>query len=551
MKRLAASLMALAMTLSSTPAFADNHFARGGEIFWSYAELSARSPVGQKSESGFSQNYRLWGKGPLFNPALGRLNTELNFTEGFAANQAVNATSNKVKEIGYSVRTNWLRPGIRKYVRLDAHMSKEKRDMAQATEMGFGPMRTVVSDNYGFSSGLSIPKLPVLTINRHFNTMTDKSSISPLRIRSTNNSERLDYTFKDVRFDFTHQASETKDFNSRRAPSTGESFKSGLSLNLNDIKMTGPGQFYVKNDYYKSIANDRVTSENLNVITRFKTDRIRIGTWKSHVSHDLRYQRNQLTGMANADNQVAIASNRRSFNTQMRQEPRVGRTNSVNPGRSATQTFGSVSNLFSNRVNATTNLTGSYFDTKKGGARLSDSARSKLDWSPRSNWGIGGELMTSGSKVQGGREGNRSHGLDINLRFPVDGISVATMVLGRSRGRDFASGIVNTRDRLTFSNQLNPMTGMRLVLSYNVASSRNSATPGRVITQNSSLQASYRSPWGMVLNAEIYKNQQSFSTRVTANYNIGKASLGLTLEKRTSDARTGYNSMTFFLRRRL
>jgi len=550
MKRLGALLTALLLPLAANPAFAEHHFERGGSLGWSYSKLNSRASNGKETEaSGFSQTYELWGRGPMITPALGRLNTTFNFSDGLAQNQSVSADSPKSRLLGYQIETNLLRPGIRKYISLDARTNQVKREIAQTTPEGSGPKRSVTQELWGFSSALRLPKLPSVRVSRDFQTFRDVSTASPLRTRTNSSRESMNYRTGPASFNLEHSETQSFDDINTFGNRVDEKLKGSMTMNFTNIKATGPGDFYIRSDYTKLLNNGNLSQHNILTNTRLRSDRLRVGSWKSHLGHNMTLNQDAKTNESVFSNTVDITSEKRRGLHTWTQKTAATRVTSKFPSNALNQSLGHSAKMMSGRMSSETRAEGGYRDSISG-AFISDNARTRLNYAPRPNYKIYTEFYTLGRTPQGPIDGgNRSNTLKLGAGFPIDGLFTADTWFQRLRNRNFESGVVTMTDTVSLGTTFTPLHRLTFVTKYHMDFYKHNGDP-MVRRNNLTVRARYLHDSGFSGTWEFLKSENAIHSKFEAGYVIGKAEFGLLVERRTLPGGTAFGNTNFFLKRR-
>lgn len=523
---------------------------RSGSLRWRFDDITVRDPSGTRRRSAWFQGYNLDLSGRLFHDAIGNFRTGGAYTQGADLNQAVNIDSPDQRTLDYKASAELLSPFIRRYIRFDPNYSLSQLRIGPS---GGQPDHTIVNSGWGFSSGLSIPKLPAISVARQYNTVKDADGANPTNQNLNLEREDLSYQLGSVRLGYSHEMRRTEDRLNRTTVPEDDTQRASLEYNRNDFKRAGLQTISMRTDYLRLATGGTPTVKSINNMLSLRSRDLRAGAWTHTLSYWNDAQRDQLAKTTLVSHNAQLGSVRPVSRGNVTNNitgnatgGRGGATRSIatSPGASLTFRDG--------RVATTANASAGGMRAADGSQFLTDSLEGRLTLSPLPIMGIFAEGRTNGSTPfnRDGVGGSRinHYGAGGNRRF---GASELSLRYDRTDQRDLAQGMRTVNDQVNFLGNANPLERLSATggFSYNTTKT----DPGaRYDSRNYRLGLDYYFLWGLQLSVDTsFANRDQYTANFNATYALGKTTLTFKFQQQQMPSRSSYSYLSMGLTRLL
>lgn len=523
---------------------------RSGSLRWRFDDITVRDPSGARRRSAWFQGYNLDLSGRLLHPAIGNFRTGGAFTQGSDINQAVNTDSPEQRTLDYKASAELLSPFIRRYIRFDPNYSLSQLRIGSS---GGQPDHTIVNSGWGFSSGLSVPKLPAISVARQHNTVKDGDGPTPTDQRLNLEREDLSYQLGRVRFEYSHEKRRTGDRINRNPVPEDDTQRGSIEYNRSDIKKLGLQSLSMRTDYLHLATGGVPSVKSINNMLSLRSRDLRTGTWTNTLSYWNDAQRDQLAKTTVVSHNAQINSARPVKRGTLTNNiagnatsGRGGETRSIatSPGASLSFRDGRVATTVNTSVGGTRGADGAQF--------LNDSLEGRLSLNPLPIMGFFAEGRTSGNTPlsRDGVGGIRSnhYGAGGNRRFGANELSLRW---DRADQRDLAQGMRTVSDQVNLLGSANPLE--RLTATGGFSYNTTKTNPGaRYDYRNYRLGMDYYFPWGLQLTADAsIASRDQYTTNFNASYVLGKTTLTFKFQQQEMSTRSSYSYMSVGLTRLL
>ncbi|TPW20608.1 MAG: hypothetical protein FD126_1514, partial [Elusimicrobia bacterium] len=304
MSRAIASLLAL---LLAADAAAEPLFRRRGSLGWSFDEIGLETPQGKRSRSQWSQAYELSVEGPLVHRLAGDLTTNALFKDGFNVNQAVNTESPAQKAASWSAHGDLFPFGLRRWARFAPNYSWNETRQAAASD---APTRVIRQDSWGFSGGLSLPRLPALNVARHRSLRNDPLAGGAVRELAENSRESVSWAGGPLRLSADRDLNSVTDLAAGRPALETETRRADLDLRTGRSKALGLQFFALRSSLFAQKVQGLAVQEDLTANLALRSLPLKGAGWAHELTYGNDFARANLTG-AHADSSSAgVLSNR-------------------------------------------------------------------------------------------------------------------------------------------------------------------------------------------------------------------------------------------------
>lgn len=523
---------------------------RSGSLRWRFDDITVRDPSGTRRRSAWFQGYNLDLNGRLFHPAVGNFRTGGAYAQGADINQAVNTASPDQRTLNYKASAELLSPFIRRYIRFDPNYSLSQLRIGPS---GGQPDHTIVNSGWGFSSGLSIPKLPAISVARQYNTVKDADGPNPTNQNLNLEREDLSYQLGRLHFAYSHDKRRTEDRINRNPVPEDDTQRGSVEYNRSDIKKLALQSVSIRTDYMRLATGGTPTVKSINNMLSLRSRDLRAGTWTNTLSYWNDAQRDQLAKTTvishNAQFNSARPLTRGTFTNNISGNATSGRGGAT---RSIATSPGASLSFREGRVATTANASVGGTRGTDGAQVLNDSLEGRLSLNPLPVLGFFAEGRTSGSTPfsRDGVGGIRinHYGAGGNRSFSANELSLRW---DRTDQRDLAQGMRTVSDQVNLLGSANPLE--RLTATGGFSYNTTKTNPGaRYDYRNYRAGLDYYFPWGLQLSADAsFANREQYTANFNASYSLGKTSITFKFQQQEMSTRSSYSYMSVGLTRLL
>lgn len=543
-------ILAAATLLTALPSGRAFALTRSGLMRFRYDNIAVRNPSEKRTSSSLYHGYNLNLGGLLLHPAVGTFESGAEYSDGANVDTAVNADSPRQRLFAYNGSAQLLHSSIRRFFTFDPNVSFRSTKFSGS---GGVPEHTVSDDGWGFTSGLTLWKLPSLSLSRQYNTVRDLSGPVPTDQRLHLRTETLSHKIGRVRLRYTQDERKTEDrLSPSRAPLLGTR-RGSLDYSRNEIKPLGLQSFSI-NSNYSRLSNDGVATQK-SVSNRIGLRSLDMLSkhWRHVLSYSNDVQRDLLFSQTVVYHDLRMASNRKLAR---------GTASNILSGNITSTSFGAsrsvgaspgVQTRFAEgRVGTSANADARITRAANGLATFSDSFGSRLTLKPRPALEVFADLQTNGSQALsdggGGRQRTRRYEFG-GTRLSGIGESSFRYTRTERRGASSAGRSVNDQFNLTAS--ATPVARLRTDGGFNFSTTKTET--GAVYTsRNIRAGANFRFIWGLNLsaNASVADGRQ-YKASCGAYYSLGKTTLSLTFLHSTLQSSSSVSHLSLSLTRAL
>lgn len=523
---------------------------KSGSLRWRFDDITVKDPLGTRRRSAWFQGYNLDLNGMLFHPAVGSFRTGGAYTQGSDINQAVNASAPDQRTLDYKASAELLSPFIRRYIRFDPNYSLSQLRVGPSESQ---PDHTIVNSGWGFSSGLSIPKLPAISVARQYNSVKDGDGPNPIDQRLNLEREDLSYQLGRARFAYSHDKRRTEDRLNRATVPEDDTQRGSFEYIDYNFKKLPLQSVSMRTDYLRLRTGGTPTAKSINNTLSLHSRDLRAGPWTHTLSYWNDAQRDQLAKTTvishNAQLNSARPLTRGNLTNNIAGNATSGRNGT---SRSAATSPGVTLNFREGRVTTTLNSSIGGIRNGDGSRFLNDSLEGRLGLNPLPVLGFFGEARTIGNTPfnRDGAGGSRSnhYGAGGNRSFNAGEFSLRW---DRTDQRDLASGARTINDQVNMTGSANPLE--RLTATGGFSYNTTKTSPGtRYDDRNYRVGLDYYFPWGLQLSADSsFANRDQYTANFNASYSLGKTSITFKYQQQAMSTRSSFSYMSVGLTRLL
>lgn len=542
--------LAAALAFFSLLPCAAGALERSGSLRWRFDDITVRNPSGTRRRSAWFQGYNLDLSGRLFHPAVGTFRTGGAFAQGADLNQAVNIDSPDQRTIDYKASAELLSPFIRRYIRFDPNYSVQQLRIGGS---GGQSDHTITNSGWGFSSGLSVPKLPAISVARQHNTVKDGDGPNPTDQRLNLEREDLSYQLGRVRFEYSHEKRRTEDRLNRASVPEEDTQRGSVEYNRSDFKKLCLQSLSMRTDYLRLASGGAPTVKSINNMLSLRSQDLRAGAWTHTLSYWNDAQRDQLAKTSLVSHNAQINSVRPLTRGNLTNNVTGNATNGRGGGSRSVATSPGISLSFRDgRVATTANASVGGTRGGDGAKFLNDALEGRLALNPLPVFGFFAEGRTSGNTPynRDGVGGTRinHYGAGGNRRF---GTSELSLRYDRADQRDLAQGMSTVNDQFNLQGSAIPLE--RLSATGGFTYNTTKTNPGaRYDSRNYRLGLDYYFPWGLQLSADTsFASRDQYTANFNAAYVLGKTTLTVKFAQQELPTRASYSYMSIGLTRLL
>ena len=281
LERLRPLTIASLLPLLGAPAAAQ--FRRSGMLSWRFDDMVVNSGAGRVSDAQWAQDYGLDVDGPAGSAAVGTLHGGFAFSDGASLSQAVTTGIPHRKSLSLSASGDLFSPWVRRYVRFSPNVSTNDLRL-DGTANGAPYSSRLTNTGWGFTTGLSLPRLPAVGWSLQANTLNNPSDLNPVQQRSTTESKTLSYNVGHVVLNASQQTVRSEDLLGVVAPLVDDYRTASLEANYYEPKRLNLQYFFYRADFSDNRSNgastQRQATGNLGLVTR----KFRTGLWDSSLT---------------------------------------------------------------------------------------------------------------------------------------------------------------------------------------------------------------------------------------------------------------------------
>ncbi len=518
-RRSRAAALVLLLNVAGVPARA---FSRSGSMSWNFNDITTKDPSGSAHHSSWGQAYGLNLTGDLVHPVVGTFATGGEYAEGANINSTVNSDVTGQRSIGYNASVDLFHPDVRRYFRFAPNYSVQREKYTG------NPDRVITSDHWGYSTGLTLPRLPSISASRRYNRVQDAFGAFPSDQRQTVMNEHLYYQLRGLRFNLDQERHRTENARSVLPSPLSTTQKASLDYAASDIKPLKLQYLSLRTEYLRFASDGTTTGKSLANLLSLRTNDFLAGFWKHALNYTNDSRRDLLRRTHEMTHTMLVSSSR--------PVPRGSLLNSAvasASGRGLATRSGSLAPYLSlafreGRVQTAFNGNLGWSRAASGSSVLTDSLGTRLDLKPRKTLVFFFDLQTSETLpltqgAAGGRRNSRA-GLGGTRRY---GGGDTTVRYDRTRERSYATGLGSDNDQVNLNASATPAERLRTTAGGNFSQTR-TTDGGSSSSKNLTGGLSYSTLWGLSLTADgSFADVRQYTTNAGATYAMGKTSLSL------------------------
>ncbi|MBI2386917.1 MAG: hypothetical protein HYV14_13070 [Elusimicrobia bacterium] len=511
--------MVLLLNLAGGPARA---LTRSGSMSWNFNDITTRDPSGRGRFSSWGQAYGLNLSGNLLHPYLGTFAAGGEYSEGSNINSTVNTGATGQRVIGGNASLDLFHHDVRRYVRFAPNYS------VQSTKYLGSPESRYTNNFWGYSTGLSLPRLPAINANRQYNRIKNAFGDVSTDQRQTLMSEDLSYQLRGLRLRLNQERQRTEDPGAVLPSPLATTQRGSLDYGLSNLKRLRLQYLTLHTEYLRFATDGATKSKSLSNFVSLRTNDVRAGAWKHSLNYTNDSRRDLLRRTHDMSHSMLITSSR-----PVRRGNFVNSTAAGASGRGLATRRASVSPYLSlafreGKLLTAFNGFAGWSRSASGAASLGDSLGTRLDLRPRKTLNFFADLNTNESipltaDAPAGHRSSRA-GLGGTRRY---GGGETTLRYDHARDRSYATGGGSDSDQVNLNASATPAP--RLNTSLGASFSETRTTEGTVYDSKHLTGAlTYATLWGLSLNADAsFAAIEQYTTTAGLTYAMGKTSLAL------------------------
>lgn len=539
----------LMLVLSSWAGGAWAQYTRTGLLKWVYDDITVRSYEGRRRASGWSQSYDYSMEGPLASGLIGEGGASVNFSRGKSLAQTVASADADQKMLGYSFHGSLLPPGLRRYVTLAPSLSRARASQA------WGEPRTsrdLADENRALTLGLSLPKLPSVSISRSRISRRDLSSLPSVEQDTEVRNEQAAYAKGPLRLQYRKDGSRVAD---RLFPSSSlktEQTSGEAELNFTELK--GRLQRAFLRASYQGQSSDAggiATRQDFSAASVYlATRQAKRGRWNVHLGYGSDFSRSNTEAGKRLRNNALLVSNAPLRGGQLSNQLGYSRSDGRAQQQSVSESAAAEWRR-SPRAGFRVNADGGWAWDRHAGAALSDSLRQRTTLTPRPSYDLYLEFGTLGASPLAGRPGgSRQHGLGAGLALRPAPLAELSGNYAASRSRSFADGSARVNHSVSAQAQASPLDRLKTTATYSLTWNGGSQGPaGRSSVLNAAVD--YAPCESARLGGELVYGRHALNAVLSGSYTIGRTRLMLRFERQELYTINSYSHLSLSLSRYL
>lgn len=550
MNRLRLTMHLILLSVLSLPAASASALEHSGALRWRFDDITVKDPSGSRRRSSWFQGYNLDLNGTLLHPVVGTFRTGGAYSQGADINQSVNVNSPEQRIIDYKGSAQLFSSYIRQYLRFDPNYSLQRMKVFGSPTL---PEHTLTNTGWGFSSGLSIPKLPAVSVSRQHNAVKDPGSPTPMDQRLNLAREDFSYQLGGMRLGFNHEKRDTEDRVSGLHVPSEDNQRGSIEYNRYNVKKLGLQSLSLRADYLRFMTGGVTTQKSATGLVSLRSRDLRAGDWTHNLNYWNDSQRDLLAKSAIVAHNLQFNSNRpvkRGSFTNNFSGNQVNGRGGTSRGFSAAP--GLSLNFADGRLGTITNALAGWNRSAAGSSYLNDSLEARLTLNPRPITNLFIEGRTNGTRPlrkgdEGGLRTNR-YGLGGGRRF---GYGETSFRYDRTEQRQFTQGPKSTNDQVNLLASASPLERLNTTAGFSFNATK--MTPGAEYTsKNFRVSLDYYLLCGLQLSADTsYTDQNQYTSNFAAVYSLGKTQLNLKFQHQQMPAPSSFSYLSISLTRLL
>lgn len=542
MNRAIASLLAL---LLAADAAAEPLFKRRGSLGWSFDEIALETPQGGRRRSQWSQAYELSVEGPLGHRLAGDLATTAAFKDGFNVSQAVNTESPAQKASAWSARGDLFPFRLRRWARFAPNYAWSQNEQAA---VGSAPGRVIRQDSYGFAGGLSLPRLPALSVARQRSLRNDPVSGGAVRELAENSRESASWAAGPLRLSADRDLNSVTDLAAGRPALETETRRADLDLRTGRSKPLGLQFFALRSSLFAQRAQGLAVQEDLTANLALRSLPLKAAGWAHELTYGNDFARANLTGALADASSAGVLSNREARWGWLTSALTAGHSHAGGRTRSVGESLSVGERLWRKRLTLQQSVSGGWSDGASGAATRSDGAALRAALSLDGGRNFAAEYDTAGTEVLGGGGATRTHRGALSGTARLRRNLSANARAERSRASVLGEGLVTLADSVSGSLEGDLRRGLSasaLVLYSRSRSNRGAAADSR----SGSLGLAWVPFPALSLSARASSAGGAANVYLGVAWTAGRTSLRAYLERREISTPRGFSHLSVGLTR--
>ncbi|MBI2362928.1 MAG: hypothetical protein HYV15_06045 [Elusimicrobia bacterium] len=542
MKRTAALLLA---SLLASEAGAAPLFWRAGSLGWAFDDITLQAPGGTRRRSQWSQAYDISVEGPLVNRLAGDLRTNASYKDGFNINQAVNTESPGQKTLNWSGRADLFPFGFRRYARFAPNYSWSQTEQAAAAS---APSRVIRLDGYGFSGGMSLPRLPAFNVSRQRTTRTDPLSSGQVRERAENSRESVSWSAGPLRLSADRDLNAILDLMGGQPRRETETRRADMELRTGQKKGLGLQFFSLRSNALAQKVQGDTVQEDVTASLSARSLPLRRLGWAHEASYSNDFARNNLTGSNGDSSALGLLSNHDARWGSVTNSLSGGLVHAGGVGRSVGEAIGLSEVLRGGRLSFQQSLNGAWAEGAEKATTLSSGGSLRSTVSPRPGRSASLEYENAGSERVGGGASARTHRASVFGNALLRGNLRGSMRYEHLRQSVLDQGLLTVSDALTASldGALRPGLEASALASF-MRSRTNKSAP--VESPSGTLGFIWSPSQALSFNARVSSAGESANVYAGASWAVGRTALTVYLERREISTPQSFSHLNITLKR--
>ena len=295
-----AAALVLLLNLAGVPARA---FSRSGSLSWNFNDITTKNPSGNAHYSSWGQAYGLNPGGDLLHPALGTLNTSGEYSDCTHINSTVNSGAPGQRIIGGNV-------GATSSIATSSFVRFAPNYAVQSTKYLGSDENTTTNNFWGYSTGLTLPRLPAISASRQYNRVKDAYGVVSTDQRQTLMSEHLSYQLRGLRFNLNQDRQRTEDARAVFPAPLSTTQKASLDYGASNIKLLKLQYLSLRTEYLRFASDDMTTGKSLANLVSMRTNDFRPGAWKHALNYTNDSRRDLLRRTHEMTHTMLVSSSR-------------------------------------------------------------------------------------------------------------------------------------------------------------------------------------------------------------------------------------------------
>lgn len=514
-----AAALVLLLNLAGVPARA---LSRSATLSWNFNDVTTRNPSGKARYSSWGQNYGLSLAGDLVRPEAGTFKTGGSYSEGTNINSAVNNGSTGQRVVHFNGGLDLFHREVQRYLRFAPNYS------IQSTKY-LGSAETKVTNRFwGYSTGLSLPHMPVFSASRQYNRIKNAYGDVSLEQNQTLMSESLAYQLAGARLFLDQERQRTQDTSGAMPSALATTQRGTLDYGLSGLKSLPLQYLTLHSEYLRFASDDRTTGRSLSNFLSLRTNELKLGDWRHALNYTNDSRRDLLRKTHAMTHSMLISSKRpvpqgsftNSTNANASGLGLLTRSASMAPYLSLAFKDGKLLTAFNGNLGWTRSASGA--------ASLTDGLGTRLNLRPRRTLSLFVDVNTSETIPLTGDApaGHRSSRLGVG-RTRIYGGGETTLRYDHTRERSYAAGGGSDSDQVNLNASATPL--QRLRLSSGGSFSQTRTTDGAVYdSKNFTGSLTWSTLRGLSLFADAsFAELEQYTTNAGVTYAIGKTSLAV------------------------